>query len=342
LSAFDTSDKDRRAREESVNNLEAFGYRARDYQDDEGFIGASTPEARTQLESLLEGLSDWIYGEGSEASKEVLEEKLKSLHAIADPVLKRIEEAKQRPEKIEFLKAGLERTKMLMTSIKESIESAAASSSSAAAEASKKSAESSAAPTPSPSGDDQLADLEEDIPSSASEEPAPTDIPSFTPYDQEDLDYITKTYNEIDKWLTEKLAAQEKIKPYEDAAFTLTELEGKAEKLGSIMMEIMSKKLNIPGSKSKAKPKSKTKSKTKSTKSKSKKSKGAKSSSSSADESTKTDEPLNQGAKVVGADGKETNMPTQEELQRMIEEQLAKDRAEDEAAKKKSPGHNEL
>jgi hypothetical protein len=42
LAAFDASDKARRVREEVLNSLEAFTYRARDLVEDESFIAVST------------------------------------------------------------------------------------------------------------------------------------------------------------------------------------------------------------------------------------------------------------------------------------------------------------
>lgn len=74
LAAFDSSDKSRRVREEVLNSLEAFTYRARDYIEDESFIGASTSAVRSTLETTLEAASEWMYSEAEQMQMRRLSE----------------------------------------------------------------------------------------------------------------------------------------------------------------------------------------------------------------------------------------------------------------------------
>lgn len=261
LAAFDKSDKSRRVREEVLNSLEAFTYRARDYLEDEAFIAASTSDIRSKLEEKLSAVSDWIYSEGPDATEDVLNAKLKELKDLVDPVLKRKDESSKRPDAIKELQEAIDGLKSVVPMVKEQIESASsasASSKSAAEEASKSSA---ATPTPSTSAD-PLDELEEDemLKSSASESseaPLPTEIPTI--YSEEDLKFLEETIEKSTKWLEEKEGAQKKLKESEDPAFTVKELKEQTKKLNDAVMEMMTKKFRAINNQQKKKTKPKTK-----------------------------------------------------------------------------------
>ncbi|KAL8707070.1 MAG: hypothetical protein Q9225_007840, partial [Loekoesia sp. 1 TL-2023] len=111
LSAFDASDRSRIKREETLNTLEGFTYKARDLLEDEGFISASTETQRTEIEQKFKDASEWLYGEGADASRETLKARLDELHGLVDPVQKRKDEAVKRPDAIKSLQEALEQVK---------------------------------------------------------------------------------------------------------------------------------------------------------------------------------------------------------------------------------------
>ncbi|KAF2797160.1 actin-like ATPase domain-containing protein [Melanomma pulvis-pyrius CBS 109.77] len=262
LAAFDASDRARHAREEVLNSLEAFTYRARDYLDDESFIASSAADVRAKLEEKLSAASDWIYSEGPDAAEDVLRARLKELKDIVDPILNRRDEAAKRPDAIKAFQGAVDSLKSVIPMVKEQIEIVASASSKSAEEASK----SSASPTPSPSSSaDPLADLEDDdmlkaSSTEASAEAAPTEVPTI--YTPEDLKLLEDTISKSTEWLAENQKKQEKLKETEDPAFTIKDLEAQTKQLNDAVMEMMMKKMTAFNSQ-KAKPKPKPKSKPK-------------------------------------------------------------------------------
>ncbi|KAH6106736.1 hypothetical protein HBI69_179700 [Parastagonospora nodorum] len=240
LAAFDHSDKSRRVREEVLNSLEAFTYRARDYLEDESFIGASVPAVRTTLEEKLSAASDWLYSEGTEAGEKELKAKLKELEDIVNPVLKRKTEAIKRPDAIKELKdtiAHIQEVSQLVDSqIKTQIHESSKSSEAVAA-ASKSSA------TPSPSTKDELDELEEGDVSSSAEpaEPEITEVPTI--YTEDDLKKVQDTIASSQKWLEENEAKQAKLGPTDDPAFTVKDLQAEKKRIDDVVMDMMMKKM---------------------------------------------------------------------------------------------------
>ncbi|KAF2084055.1 actin-like ATPase domain-containing protein [Saccharata proteae CBS 121410] len=237
LSAFDASDRARRAREEALNVLEAFTYRARDLLSDDNFVAASTTEQRSAIEDLLHTTSDWLYGEGADADEATLKAKLKALKDLVNPIQTRKEEASKRPEQIKHLQDALEQTQSMLNLVKDEVEKAAAASASAE---SASSSSSSTTPSPSPSSADDLEDLD-DAPTT--DEPAPS-TPSYTPvFTPSDLTSLSQTYDTISTWLSTKLAEQEALGPHEEAALSSTELEAKAKQLQDATMALIGKQM---------------------------------------------------------------------------------------------------
>jgi hypoxia up-regulated 1 len=240
LAAFDHSDKSRRVREEVLNSLEAFTYRARDYLEDESFIGASVPAVRTTLEEKLSAASDWLYSEGTEAGEKELKAKLKELEDIVNPVLKRKIEATKRPDAIKELKDTIahiqEVSQLVDGQIKTQIQESSKSSEAVAA-ASKSSA------TPSPSTKDELDELEEGDVSSSAEpaEPEITEVPTI--YTEDDLKKVQDTIASSQKWLEENEAKQAKLGPTDDPAFTVKDLQAEKKRIDDVVMDMMMKKM---------------------------------------------------------------------------------------------------
>ncbi|KAF2816269.1 heat shock protein 70-like protein-like protein [Mytilinidion resinicola] len=271
LAAFDASDKARRGREEVLNSLEAFTYRARDLLDNEYFIAAFTTEQRSLLEEKLGFTSDWIYGDGRDATEEDLKAKLKDLKDIVDPVQKRIDEARKRPDAIKSLEEALEQVKSFTGIIANDIKDSAAKASLAAEEASKAAASSTASAEESATAD-PLDDLEEEdmLKSASSEAAKASDVPEPPIYSEDDLEVLTSVSETVQKWLDEKLAAQAKLSETQDAAFTIKDLEEQSRKLNSALMEMVQRKMRMPTKSKTAKPKA-TKKPKKAAKKKSKK-----------------------------------------------------------------------
>jgi hypoxia up-regulated 1 len=268
LSQFDSSDRNTVLREEALNTLEAYTYKARDYLEDKDFIGFSSDKVRGELEKQLSATSEWLYGDGVDAKLQDFKDKLKSLRAIVDPVLSRKKEAGKREDAIKSLKESLENMTGMIQMVESSIDKAAkdaiASASSAAASV-VESVSSATLPSSTAEGDD----LEDDPYGKTASATEVAEEPVFKPYQytSEDLSSLTKPYETTKMWLEEKLALQEKLGPYEDPAVLVSDLEVKARQLQTTLSDLLMKSMQsqrIP------KPKAAKKEKAKSKKSKSK------------------------------------------------------------------------
>lgn len=231
--------------------MEAFTYRARDLLEDESFIAASTAEQRAKLEATLSDTSDWIYGDGHDATEEILKAKLKELKDIVDPVQKRKDEARKRPAAIKSLQETLEQTSGFTSVIKNDIEKAAERAASAS-EAASKAAEESATTSADP-----LEELEDEdmLKASSPEAVEPSDVVEPPIYSEEDLKALTGVCESVQKWLDDKQAAQAKLSEFQDPAFTVKDLEEQSRKLNSALMEMVQRKMRMPTKSKTAKPK---------------------------------------------------------------------------------------
>lgn len=245
LAAFDASDQSRMKREETLNTLEAFTYKARDLVEDEGFIASSTEKQRIEIEEQFKSASEWLYGEGAEASRENLKARLDDLHGLVDPIQRRQDESAKRPKEVKALQEALEQTKAVVKLISQNREAQ-----SVAEEAALLSSANEAETTEisSSSSSDDFADLDDDpttTPSTTtSATPAPLPIPS---YSAEDLDTLTEKQESVQKWLDDKLAEQEKLSPTDDAAILSSDLIAKSNELNEVVMMLLQKQMQIPG-----------------------------------------------------------------------------------------------
>ncbi|EAQ84150.1 hypothetical protein CHGG_10554 [Chaetomium globosum CBS 148.51] len=321
LKAFEASDRARRQREEALNQLEAYTYSVRDILGREDFISHSTAEERATLETKNNDASDWLYGDGADATKEELKSKLKELQAIVVPVQKRIDETAKRPEVLKGLQDALKATSDLLLPT--------------------------APPTPplaapsAPSGDfDGLEDEETTATTTAT---AMEDVlkergPVPPLYTLEDLKASEDLYTSISAWLEEKIPAQEKLGATDDPVLLVKDLTDRRDKLDKAGMELAMKGVRNfekrkTGDDKKAKKEKKDKKKAKST----------------AAKPAKPAQTLK-----VGEDGQ---MPSQEELEEMLkefmkengdaegqqkQEQGTEQEAEKQTEEKKEEGHDEL
>ncbi|KAL9018409.1 MAG: hypothetical protein Q9185_004316 [Variospora sp. 1 TL-2023] len=257
LSAFDASDRTRIKRDETLNTLEAFSYKARDLLEDEGFIAVSTETLRTTIEQKFKDASNWLYGDGADASRETLKERLDELRGLVDPVQKRKDEAAKRPDAIKSLQEALDQVKAMVDMVQQQREaqviaeeqaSSAASSASLAASESESSSTSSPSISTSTAPVDDFADLDDDAyatsstgsSSTASSTPQPPPPPM---YSEADLTALTSTRDSVQSWLDAKLAEQDKLSPSDDPAILSSDLTAKSKELNKVVMDLLQKQM---------------------------------------------------------------------------------------------------
>lgn len=243
LQAFEASDKARRLREEALNQLEGFTYKVRDLLENEGFISASTDEERTTLETKASEASDWLYGDGADATKEEFKAKHKDLNDIVTRVQKRIEEATKRPELVSGLKEALDKTTVFVKQIKDQLKeyedwhaSASASSSSTTATESL-SAESSASDFDGLEDDDAAPEAKSRDMEDVIKESGP--IPPL--YTQEDVNGIEAIHADISAWLQKMETKQSGLSATDDAVLLAKDLVAKREKLDKAGLDLAMK-----------------------------------------------------------------------------------------------------
>ncbi|KAK2598102.1 lumenal Hsp70 protein [Conoideocrella luteorostrata] len=238
LKAFAASDKARLQREEALNQLEGYTYKVRDLLDGEAFIAASTDKERATLAKKASEIGDWLYEDGTEATKEVLKAKLKILHDIAIPVLNRIEEAEKRPDKITSLKEVLKRTGDYIDGIHKQIteyEQWQATASVASASASATSSASTETPTGEFDGledDDASKDTKKDETTEKETGPLP---PLFTKEELKELEALRKS---TEDWLKEMQSKQDKLVDTANPVLLVKDLTEKIRKLDKVSMDL--------------------------------------------------------------------------------------------------------
>ena len=246
LDAFDASDRSRVRREETLNTLEGFTYKARDLLEDEGFIAASTDILRKKIEQKFKDASDWLYGDGADASRDALKERLDELRGLVDPVQKRKEEAAKRPNALKSLQEALDQVKVMVDVVKQQQEaqsvaaeqtSSSASSASLAADSASSAAESSSISV------DDFADLDDDTYSTSSTTSSTTSTPTAPPYSPADLASLISTRDDVQSWLDSKIGAQNKLSPTDDPVILASDLEAKSRELNKVVMDLLQRQM---------------------------------------------------------------------------------------------------
>ncbi|KAI0451801.1 Hsp70 protein-domain-containing protein [Xylaria acuta] len=324
LKAFETSDKARRLREETLNQLEGFTYKVRDLLDSDVFVAASTSEERAALEGKASDASDWVYGEGADASHKELKSRLKELKDLASPIEKRIEESSKRPELVKTLKDSLNQTNTWINTIKEQILEAEAFASSASASAAS-ATEAASSVTEAPSQEaGEFDGLEDEPATTSSTTTAVEDLGPPPPlYTLEDIKELAELYDSIVAWLEEKMAAQEKLPETADPVLVAKEITEKTKKLEQAGVDMAMRSVRKFESKFKKNSSSKKSSKTK-TKTKTK-------------SATKTSK--EGSAPTIDLNfGENGEMPSAEEIEEMIKKMAQEQKSKDETKTK----HDEL
>lgn len=337
LKSFAASDRTRQLREEALNQLEAYTYKISDILDRESFIAHSTAAERELLQQKKDDASDWLYGDGADATREDFKAKLKELQNIVDPVLKRAEEAEKRPEILKGLQEALDSTKSFVKDIREKIaaydafHSSASASASASSSIASSSDSTTTAPASSATGD--FDGLEDDA-STTTATPDPMkvlekDLGPVPPlYSLEDLKESEDLYTSISAWLELKVAEQEKLGPTDDPVLTVKDLQEKREKLDKAGMALAMKGVkNFEKTQQKAKG--------------GKASNGKAKASGSKASSTKKN---GKATKASEKPAKETTV-SDEEIEEMLKKVMAEEKAKEEAKaqeSKEEPKHDEL
>lgn len=310
LEAFADSDRSRRLREDALNQLEGFTYKAKDLLENEAFIAASTEEERTSLKSKAEAAGEWIYSEGRDASRDELKAKLKEMKNIVTPIETRREEAAARPDELKRLQEALNQTLQVIVGITGQIEN-----DTKIREAWTASKEAAATATPS-SSSNEFEGLEEDDATTTTSAPAEEETLDPPMFATEDLVLPQSLYDTISQWLTEKLAEQEKLPATADPAILVKDIAAKTKQLEDVSVDLLARTMrrsSYKGKKPAAKPK---------TTSKSKKSKAT---TTEAADAEKTFDFDGKPFMTVDPNGE---MPTEEEIM----EWIARQKAEQEAA----------
>ncbi|KAF9878912.1 hypothetical protein CkaCkLH20_03812 [Colletotrichum karsti] len=353
LKAFEASDKARRLREEALNQLEGFTYKVRDLLENEAFIAASTAEERASLEKLNSEASDWLYGDGADASRDELKKKYKALNDPVTKIQKRSEEAEKRPELVKALKEALNSTQSFVANIKKQIDEYDAWHASAA----KESSTSTETPSATPSGDfDGLEDDE------ASADRQMDDVikekgPVPPLYKREDLDLVEDLYDDTVKWLKEMEKKQEALIATADPVLLVKDLQAKRDKLDKAGMDLAMKGVkhfekNTKKASKAAKKKTKSTSSSSTTNTASASTEGAKKPTTTIPLKSSTAEPEPAAGRTVelpgggnfvqyGGDGEQ---PSEEELEEILKKFEQYQEAQNPPAKEQedAPDHDEL
>ena len=254
LDAFDASDRLRVKREETLNTLESFTYRARDLLEDEEFIAASTATQRTEIEGKFKSASEWLYGDGADASMEVLKERLDGLRGLVGPIQKRKEESRKRPQEVKMLQEALNQTKAMVSMVSQHREAMSVAEAASSAAASESESQTTAPPS---SSTDEFADLDDETTSSTTTSAVP-DTPEPPLYTAEDLDSLTTTQESVQTWLDAKLAEQSHLSPHDDPVLLSSDLAAKSKQLNEVVMQLLQKQMRVPPPKPKSAGKPKT------------------------------------------------------------------------------------
>ncbi|KAI1354124.1 Hsp70 protein-domain-containing protein [Xylaria sp. FL0043] len=320
LKAFETSDKARRLREETLNQLEGFTYKIRDLLESDAFVAASTPEERAKLESKASEASDWVYGDGADAPQKELKSRLNELKDLVSPIQTRMEESSKRPELVKTLKDSLNQTNTWINQIKEQIHEAEAYASSVSASATS-STEAASSVTEAPSQEAGDFDGLEDEQTTTSPTTTAMEDRGPTPplYSLEDLKELTELYDSIVTWLEEKLAEQEKLPETADPVLLVKEITEKTKKLEQAGVDMAMRSVRKFESRFKKNSSSKKSSKTK----------------------TKTATKTSKDGSAPTIDinfGENGEMPSAEEIEEMIKKMAEEQKSKDETKTK----HDEL
>ncbi|CRG89336.1 hypothetical protein PISL3812_06372 [Talaromyces islandicus] len=248
LVAFDASDKERSLREEALNELEAFIYKGRDLVEDEAFVRALKEDQLSLLKERVEAASEWLYGDGADASTKQFKEKLGSLDEIVKPALRRKKENSERENRVKVLKELLAGSKSVVDLVELQIKSDEDAFSSLVAESSTSTAESSetSSSTTTASATDGGIDLDED-PYSSSTSTTTTSVtavptaPTYSIYTPQDLASLKTVLESVNEWFDTQSALQEKLTESDDPILTVADMDSRLKEVDRTLQRIYGK-----------------------------------------------------------------------------------------------------
>lgn len=246
LAAFDASDRERVLREEALNELEAFIYKGRDLADDLEFLKAVKEDQLAVLNERLEAASEWLYGDGADASTKDFKDRLASLTEIVNPALKRKKENSERGVKVQLLQEMLNGAKSIQSIVEMQVQSDEEifSSLQAAESESSTSETSTSTPTTTASASD---DLEEDPYSSSSSSSTKTSAtakpttPTYSIYTPQDATSLKSTLDSVNAWLDAQLEIQKTLTESDDPAITVADIDSRLKELERVLQRIYTK-----------------------------------------------------------------------------------------------------
>lgn len=219
---MDKLDRDRAAREEAHNTLEAYVYRARDFLSDDVFRRVASTQEHDSFKAKLEEISEWLFS-SEHASLEQFRAKLSELtyhpapnfeanfRDIDGPISKRKADLLARPASIENLRQNLNSSKGILELNREHL----------ASKVGKK--------------EKDKFDLEDD---EDGESKLPPGTVQFL-LDEQSIETLQGAVEEVETWLREKSAAQEELEDWEEPVLLLSEIERKSNHLQSVLRKIV-------------------------------------------------------------------------------------------------------
>ncbi|RPB25951.1 actin-like ATPase domain-containing protein [Terfezia boudieri ATCC MYA-4762] len=255
IHGFDQHDAARLSRDAAFNDLESTVYKLRELLTDESFLSSSTPETTTTLTTLTEATSNWLYDPdgGDIAPGYLIKEKLKVLLDAADPVKRRMEEHRRRPEMVKLLKEALGQTRQLVEMMVETRKLEEANREKKAKEKDDAAAAASSAATSgegqeATDGFDELEDKSDEQNSKDSKqsiviEELEVELDSPPTYSPEDTFVLQNLVVDISAYLDKELAEQEKLPLNVDPVVTVKELEGKIKECNEKVVEVLGKQM---------------------------------------------------------------------------------------------------
>lgn len=246
LAAFDASDRERVQREEALNELEAFIYKGRDLADDSEFLKAVKEDQLALLNERLEAASEWLYGDGADASTKDFKEKLASLTEIINPALKRKKENSERGVKVQLLQEMLNGAKSIQSIVEMQVQSDEEIFTSLQAAESESSTSDTSTSTPTTTA--PVSDgLEDDPYSSSSSSSTKTSAtakptaPTYSIYTPQDASSLKSTLDSVSAWLDAQLEIQKTLTESDDPAITVAGIDSRLKELERVLQRIYTK-----------------------------------------------------------------------------------------------------
>ncbi|KAJ3028371.1 UNVERIFIED_CONTAM: Hypoxia up-regulated protein 1 [Siphonaria sp. JEL0065] len=118
FAAMDEEDAARRAREEAMNNLEAYIYSSQEFLESNTILLVSTEEQREALSVQVGTAAVWLDDVGFEAPTAELKEKLAEVKTLRGPIYSRVQELEKRPVAIAAFRENLAKASAFIEGIR--------------------------------------------------------------------------------------------------------------------------------------------------------------------------------------------------------------------------------